>query len=62
MIDFVYDYYAYDGTYSDSYLFGDPWTYYDGVEIGNVYLRGQARATYLFRDIYNQEYWTPPVP
>lgn len=63
-IDFICDYYAYDGTYENSYLMGDT-LIYDGEEvISNVYLPDAAAAcaTYLFTDIYNQTYWTPVIP
>ena len=62
-IDFVCDYYAYDGTYQDSYLFGDAWTYRADAEISNVYIHAdRANATYRFTDIYGQNYWTPAIP
>lgn len=62
-LDFLCDYYSYDGEYLDSYLFGDPMTYRDGMEISNVYLDAYAlEACYRFTDIYNQYYWTPVIP
>ncbi len=62
-IDFVCDYYGYDGTYRDSYLFGEQWTYHADAEISNVYIKGErANATYRFTDIYGQNYWTPTIP
>ena len=62
-IDFISDYYGYDGTYRDSYLFGDPWTYHADAEISNVYIHAdRANATYRFTDIYGQNYWTPVIP
>jgi hypothetical protein len=61
-IDFLCDYYAYDGTYEDSYLMGDPWTYHADAEISNVTIDASAaQATYCFTDIYGQQYWTPPL-
>lgn len=63
VIDFICDYYGYDGSYQDSYLLGAPWDYHAGAEIGNVYIDAHAAsATYRFTDIYGQNYWTPPIP
>ena len=63
VIEFVCDYYGYDGSYQNSYLIGDPLTYTGNHEISNVYIDADnAQATYLFTDIYNQEYWTPAIP
>ncbi len=62
-LDFLCDYYSYDGEYLDSYMFGDPMTYRDGMQISNVYLDAEAlQACYRFTDIYNQYYWTPVLP
>ncbi len=63
-IEFVCDYYGYDGSYRDSYLFGDTWAYHAGAEIGSAYLPDgeKANAVYRFTDIYGQNYWTPPIP
>ena len=33
------------------------------LEISDVYVDADAaKLTYLFTDIYNQQYWTNPVP
>lgn len=62
-LEFLCDYYSYDGEYLDSYLLGEPVTFTgDPLEISNVPLEGQMQATYRFTDIYNQHYWTPPMP
>ncbi len=61
-LDLVCDYYSYDGDYQNSYLFGEQLTYKEGMKISNVTINKEAAvATYLFRDIYNQEYWTTPM-
>ena len=62
-IDFVCDYYTYNGTYSNSYLYGEQMTYHEDMLVSYVVLpeTNRAKATYLFRDIYNQEYWTAPM-
>ena len=62
-IDFVCDYYAYDGAYQDSYLFGEQWSYHEDAQISNVYIDAdRVDATYRFTDIYGQNYWTPAIP
>ncbi|MBQ6431746.1 MAG: peptidase C11 [Oscillospiraceae bacterium] len=62
-LDFLCDYYSYEGEYIDSYMFGDPMNYRDGMQISNVYLdAGSLQACYRFTDIYNQYYWTPVLP
>lgn len=63
-IDFICDYYSYDGTYLDSYYLGDTVTVSDDMEIGYLELPSDAvvKATYKFTDIYQQVYWTPEIP
>ena len=61
-LDFLCDYYSYDGTYQDSYYLGDPMVLKDDIEIGNVDIGGKAKVTYKLTDIYQQSYWTPEVP
>ena len=61
-IDFVCDYYSYEGEYLDSYLFGEQLVVEDELMISDVYIDADAaKLTYLFTDIYNQQYWTTPV-
>jgi len=58
-LDFVCDYYSYDGTYLDSYYLGEAMTVTEEMVISNVEIdRDAIRATYRFTDIYNQHYWT----
>ena len=63
-IDFVCDYYTYNGVYEDTYYLGetlvveDP----DNIKISNTYLGGDFLALYRITDIYNGEYWTETVP
>ena len=62
-LEFLCDYYGYDGTYQDSYLLGDPLTVpEEELTISDVPLEGTVRASYRFTDLYDQHYWTPPVP
>ena len=63
-IDFLCDYYDYDGQYTDSYMLGERLTVRGELKISNVYLPDSdyALASYKFTDIYNQSYWTPVIP
>ncbi len=63
-IDFICDYYSYDGEYLDSYYLGDTITVDDDMSIGYLVLPDGAnvKATYKFTDIYQQVYWTPEIP
>ena len=61
-LDFICDYYGYDGSYQDSYFLGDPMTVTEEMEISNVDIgREDTCATYRFTDLYNQHYWTAPM-
>ena len=63
VIDFVCDYYSYDGEYLDSYMLGEQLIVDGELTISDVYVDEYAsRLTYLFTDIYNQQYWTTPAP
>ena len=63
VIDFICDYYSYDGEYLDSYMLGDQLIVDGTLVISDVYVDAQAaNLTYLFTDIYNQQYWTTPAP
>ena len=61
-IDFVCDYYSYEGEYQDSYFLGEQTTYRPSMEISNVAVGDSSMITYLLTDLYGQEYWTPVVP
>ena len=62
VIDFVCDYYSYDGEYLDSYMLGDQLIVDGELTISDVYVDEEfSRMTYLFTDIYNQQYWSEPV-
>ncbi len=61
-LDFLCDYYTYDGTYVDSYMLGEPLWVSGELVISDVYVdESAARLTYLFTDIYNGQHWTHPV-
>ncbi|MBD5133846.1 MAG: peptidase C11 [Clostridiales bacterium] len=61
ILEFLCDYYSYDGDYQDSYLLGDPVTVgEDGLTVSDVPLDGVTRATYRFTDLYGSSHWTLP--
>lgn len=67
VVEFLCDYYGYDGTYLDSYLdsylLGNPVTVgEDGLTVTDVPIEGETRATYRFTDLYGQHYWTAVIP
>jgi len=61
-IDFICDYYSYDKEYSDSYYLGDTLTVdkeMSNMQISNTYVGdGNILVSYVFTDIYGQNYWT----
>ena len=62
-LEFLCDYYSYDGDYQDSYLLGDPITVgEDSLTVSDVPLEGSARATYRFTDLYGRSCWTGAIP
>ncbi len=59
VLDFLCDYYTYDGDYQDSYYLGEQMTVTDTMEISNVPVGdGEVLVTYKLTDIYNNSYWT----
>ena len=61
-LDFLCDYYTYDGVYQATYKLGDRMVVTDKMVISNTDLGGECVALYRFTDIYGQYYWTLPVP
>ena len=58
-LDFLCDYYSYNGDYMDSYYLGEQMTVTDNMQISNVDVgEGDVKIMYRFTDIYNQQYWT----
>ena len=61
-LEFLCDYYGYDGAYQDSYRLGEAVTVTEAeLTVGDVPLEGNTQATYRFTDLYGQHYWTPPI-
>ena len=63
VIDFLCDYYGYDGSFKDSYMLGEQYTVNGTPKISDVYLPSGTKysAVYRFTDIYDQHYWTPEM-
>ncbi len=62
-LEFICDYYSYEGEYLDSYYLGEPMILGDEVEISNTDIgANKARVTYKFTDIYQENYWTTVLP
>ena len=62
-IDFLCDYYGYDGTFIDSYMLGDQMVVDGELTVSDVYIdEYDVSACYRFTDIYCQSYWTPVMP
>ena len=58
-LDFLCDYYTYEGEYQDSYYLGEQMTVTDSMEISNIDIgKENCSALYRFTDIYNNQYWT----
>ncbi len=61
-LEFLCDYYSYEGDYEDSYLLGEPLVVTEeGLTISDVPLEGRTQAAYRLTDLYNQHYWTPVI-
>ena len=61
-IDFVADYYGYDQQYQDSFKIGDQLTVSGELSLGDLELKdGSLKITYLFTDMFNQEYWSAAI-
>ena len=62
-IDFLCDYYGYDGSFKDSYMLGEQYVVNGTPTVSDVYLPTGTKvsAVYRFTDIYGQHYWTPEM-
>ncbi|MBR3640423.1 MAG: peptidase C11, partial [Oscillibacter sp.] len=62
VLDFICDYYTYDGVYENTYMIGEPLTVSGDLTLTNVAITdGALRTTYRFTDLYQQHYWTEPL-
>ena len=63
VIDFICDYYDYEGNYQDSYMLGDQMIVDGDLEVSYVELGDASlQVTYVLTDLFAQEYWTPALP
>ncbi len=61
-LEFIAEYYSYSGSFNDLYLIGDPMTVSEDMTVSDVYVEeANYRECYRFKDLYQQEYWTPAV-
>ena len=62
VLQFLCDYFDFDGVYRDTYKLGEPIVLGDTVEIANTPIdRSKCQVTFRLTDIYQQNYWTPAV-
>ena len=62
-VEFICDYYTYDGEYKDTFYLGDPMILTGDDEIANVDVgKNRVKVMYRLTDIYQQNYWTPELP
>ena len=61
-LDFICDFYSYDGEYQDSYFLGEPVVFDGELTVSDTLLGGTGRVLYRFTDIYQQHYWTEILP
>ncbi len=62
-LDFVCDYYSYDGGYQDSYFLGEQHTVSGELKVSDLEIdAANCTAAYRFTDIYQQHYWTETLP
>ncbi len=61
-IDFLCDYYTYDGEFIDSYFLGEPMVASGQWRIENLSVGDYGyQMSYRITDIYNNQYWTPSI-
>ena len=60
-IDFICDFYDYEGNYQDSYYLGDEIKYSDDLKLSYEDVGAGSKISYMLTDIYNSEYWTPSI-
>ncbi|MCR5357499.1 MAG: peptidase C11 [Lachnospiraceae bacterium] len=63
VVEFICDYYTYDGEYKDSYYLGEKMILTGNDEIANTSIGDEdVKVMYRLTDIYQQHYWTPELP
>ncbi|MBQ6399478.1 MAG: peptidase C11 [Clostridia bacterium] len=62
-LQFLCDYFDYEGNYQDSYRLGKPITLGYNILISNTPVeRGRCSVTYCLTDLYQNPWWTPVAP
>ncbi len=61
-IDFLCDYYTYEGEYENSYLLGEQMQVTGELRVTDAVIEdGGLRVAYRFTDIFQQHYWSAPL-
>jgi hypothetical protein len=61
-INFLCDYYTYEGEYNDTYFLGEQYTATGEWEIEKLPIgNNNYQMAYRITDIYNNKYWTPSI-
>jgi len=61
-IDYLCDYYTYEGEYTDTYYLGNQYTATGEWVVENLSVGDNSyQMTYRFTDIYGNQYWTPSI-
>ena len=62
-LDFLCDYYGYDGSYENSYFLGEQMTVKGELKVEDSYLPAglSTQMLYRFTDLYAQHYWSLPI-
>ena len=61
-LQFLCEYYDYEGNFQDTYKLGEPLVVGEEIEIANTAVNDKPlKVTYCFTDYYQQRYWTPAV-
>ena len=61
-IDFLCDYYTYDGDFKDNYYLGDALIFDGSWQIENLSIINlDYLMSYKLTDIYGNSYWTPAI-
>ena len=61
-LDFLCDYYDYNGNFDDSYFLGEQMVVNGPLKLTNTDVGGNTMVMYRFTDIYDQTYFTPVMP
>ena len=60
-IDFIADYYSYDGDFIDNYMIGKQHIYTGNEQVIDMEIEGRINVSYKLTDIYQQTYYTPAL-